>query len=89
MPNSIFSQLQSLSAQQAAKPRQAIEQFVDSDSASLPGNSAAPVRPSHVRMLVCICYLPTTRMTNEPGFMRGLRSPWAGGSRSAAARKML
>ena len=34
-------------------------------------------------------HLPTTRMTNEPGFTLGQRSPGAGGPRSAAERKTL
>src|SRR2546426_3903882 len=34
-------------------------------------------------------YLPTTTITNEPDFIVPRRSPGAGGSKSAAGRKML
>src|SRR5260370_28798693 len=38
---------------------------------------------------VIFCCLPTTTMTKEPGFIVPRRSPGAGGSKSAAGRKML
>src|SRR2546421_9836287 len=38
---------------------------------------------------LCELYLETTRRTKEPGFILPRRSPGAGGSKSAAGRKML
>ncbi len=46
-----------------------------------PGRVCAPLKNTG--------YFPTTTITNEPGFILPRRSPGAGGSKSAAGRKML
>src|SRR5216684_3053073 len=68
-------------------------------SPSVPLTESVPVTllTGTLLFLACACdlegavfgYFPTTTMTKEPGFILPRRSPGAGGSKSAAGRKML